>query len=139
MEELRIVIGIIIYTGVIIIVYRPIWLIIGIYPLRFINKIIDKLFISNNKSELTNSITKYIWCTSALIWIVYFVTPTLSRILSANQFTILFSHFKYSILLYALISMLKTFTPNIIESNKKLSSALKFISWSSALLICLLA
>lgn len=139
MAELKIIIIVVIYTGIILVLYRPIWLFIGIYPLQYLNRMILKIFRSkDNKPEILDSATKYIWCTTVLNWMVYFVSPFLIRTLSGDEFTILSYYFEYSILLYALISISRTFTPKIIESNKQLSSVLKFTNWSSALIISLL-
>ena len=139
MNALRIIIGVVIYTALIIVLYLPVWRAIGTYPLRYLNKTIQKVFkFNDNKSELIGSATKYIWCTTVLIWMVYFVTPFLMHVLPEDKSTILANYFEYSILLYALITISRKFTPDIIESNRKLASTLKFMSWCSALVISLL-
>lgn len=136
MEGLKIVIGVVVYTVVIVLVYLPIWRFIGKYPLRYLNKVLQKAFVFNaRKSEMLLKVTEYIWCTTLLIWMSYFITPFIRNIILGSELTVLFSYSKYSILLYALISMLKVRTPSIIESNVRLSSMLRFMSFSSALLI----
>ncbi len=97
MEELKVVIGVVIYTVVIVVVYLPIWRFIGKYALRYLNQVLQTVFRFNDrKSGILPRVTEHIWCATLLISMTYFNTPFIDNIIFGSEF----SYFKHQIFMH---------------------------------------